>query len=108
VPSSYGGVAQRWVLIYSEQRQPQAQRTVDKQWRKRPCTCWVRINEVDLSDAVCLARTRRSAPLKRESQGLMALALPAHGHTRPPIPPSPYSTRRLQRLRLWPRRHTVE
>jgi transposase len=35
VPSSYGGVAQRWVLIYSEQRQPQAQRTVDKQWRKQ-------------------------------------------------------------------------
>jgi transposase len=35
VASSYGGVAQRWVLIYSEQRQPQAQRTVDKQWRKQ-------------------------------------------------------------------------
>lgn len=33
VASSYGGVAQRWVLIYSEQRQPQAQRTVDTQWR---------------------------------------------------------------------------
>jgi transposase len=35
VASSYGGVAQRWVLLYSEQRQPQAQRTVDKQWRKQ-------------------------------------------------------------------------
>jgi transposase len=33
--STYGGVTQRWVLIYSEQRQPQAQRTVDKQWRKQ-------------------------------------------------------------------------
>jgi transposase len=33
--STYGGVAQRWVLIYSEQRQPQAQRPVDKQWRKQ-------------------------------------------------------------------------
>jgi transposase len=32
VPSSSGGVAQRWVLIHSEPRQPQAQRTVDKQW----------------------------------------------------------------------------
>jgi transposase len=31
--STYGGVAQRWVLIYSEPRQPQAQRTVDKQLR---------------------------------------------------------------------------
>jgi transposase len=35
VHSTYGGVAQRWVLVYSEQRQPQAQRTVDKQWLKR-------------------------------------------------------------------------
>jgi transposase len=34
VTSTYGGVAQRWVLIYSEQRQRQAQRTVDKQWLK--------------------------------------------------------------------------
>ena len=33
VRSSYGGIEQRWVLIYSEQRQPQAQRTVDRQWR---------------------------------------------------------------------------
>jgi transposase len=33
VPSSYGGIEQRWVLISSEQRQPQAQRTVDRQWR---------------------------------------------------------------------------
>jgi transposase len=34
VPSSYGDVAQRWVLIHSELRQAQAQRTVNKQWRK--------------------------------------------------------------------------
>jgi transposase len=33
--STYGGVAQRWVLIYSEPRQPQAQRSVDKQLRKQ-------------------------------------------------------------------------
>ena len=33
--SHYGGVAQRWVLIYSEHRQSQAQRTVDKQWLKQ-------------------------------------------------------------------------
>jgi hypothetical protein len=26
-------VAQRWLLIYSEHRRPQAQRTVDTQWR---------------------------------------------------------------------------
>src|SRR5919201_3301687 len=35
VPSSDGGVEQRWVLIHSEPRQPQAQRTVDKQWLKQ-------------------------------------------------------------------------
>ena len=33
--STYGGVAQRWVLLYSEQRQPHAPRTVDKQWRQQ-------------------------------------------------------------------------
>jgi transposase len=33
--SSYGGVAQRWLLMYSEHRRPQAQRTVDKQWLKQ-------------------------------------------------------------------------
>jgi len=32
VASSYGGVDQRWLLLYSEPRQPQAQRTVDKRW----------------------------------------------------------------------------
>jgi transposase len=35
VASSDGGVAQRGVLFYAAQRQPQAQRTVDKQWRQQ-------------------------------------------------------------------------
>jgi transposase len=35
VHSTYGGVAQRWALIYSELRQPQAQRTADKQWSQQ-------------------------------------------------------------------------
>jgi transposase len=35
LPSSYGGVPQRWVLIYSKPRQPQAQRAVDKQVRQQ-------------------------------------------------------------------------
>jgi transposase len=34
VRSSYGGVEQRWVLIHSEPRPPQARRTVDKQLLK--------------------------------------------------------------------------
>jgi len=33
--STYGGVTQRWVLIYSKARQAQAQRTVDKQLRQQ-------------------------------------------------------------------------
>jgi transposase len=33
--STYGGVEQRWLLMYSEPRQPPAQRTVDKQWRRQ-------------------------------------------------------------------------
>jgi transposase len=33
--STYGGVEQRWVLIYSEPRQAPAQRTVDKQLRQQ-------------------------------------------------------------------------
>jgi transposase len=32
---TYGSVPQRWVLIYSEHRRPQAQRTVDKHWLKQ-------------------------------------------------------------------------
>ena len=35
VPSSSGGVEQRGVLIHSAPRQPQAQRTSDKQWLKQ-------------------------------------------------------------------------
>ena len=33
--STYGGVAQRWMLLSSEPRRPQAQRTVDKQRLQR-------------------------------------------------------------------------
>lgn len=35
VTSTYGGIAQRWVLVYSEHRRAQAQRTVDKQLLKQ-------------------------------------------------------------------------
>jgi transposase len=46
---TYGGVAQRWVRIYAEQRPPQAQRTVDKQWRKQ--------SEHDVKACTTLCRT---------------------------------------------------
>ncbi len=32
--STYGGVAQRWLLVESQPRRPQAQRTVNKRWLK--------------------------------------------------------------------------
>ncbi len=35
LPSTYGGVAQRWMRIHSAPRQPQAQRTVDKHLRQQ-------------------------------------------------------------------------
>src|ERR671922_2777144 len=35
LPAVYGGVQQRWLLIYSELRQAQAQRTVDKRLRQQ-------------------------------------------------------------------------
>jgi transposase len=33
--STYGGIEQRWLLIYSEPRQAHAHHAVDKQWRKQ-------------------------------------------------------------------------
>jgi transposase len=33
--STYGGIEQRWVLIYSESRRAQAHRAVDQQWRQQ-------------------------------------------------------------------------
>ena len=33
--ATYGGIEQRWVLIYSESRRAQAHRAVDKQWRQQ-------------------------------------------------------------------------
>jgi hypothetical protein len=35
LPSTDGGVQQRWGLIHSEPRQAHAQRTVDQQWRQQ-------------------------------------------------------------------------
>ena len=33
--ATYGGIEQRWVLLYSESRRAQAHRAVDKQWRQQ-------------------------------------------------------------------------
>ena len=47
--STYGGVAQRWALIYSALRQPQAQRTADTQWQTQSAQ--------DLTACTTLCRT---------------------------------------------------
>jgi transposase len=47
--STYGGVVQRWVLISSAHRLPQAQRTVDKQLLK--------LSEQEVKACKCLCRT---------------------------------------------------
>jgi transposase len=49
LPSTYGGVQQRWMLIASEHRSAQAQRTVDKQLRKH--------SEQDVKEFKQLCRT---------------------------------------------------
>ena len=48
------------------------------------CIGWVWIHAMAFSHAVCLAPTRRAVALLRESQGLIALALPVHGDTQTP------------------------
>jgi transposase len=65
--STYGGVAQRWVLIYSEPRQPQAQRTADKQWRKQ--------SDQDLKAFQKLCHTAFAC----EADALQALSACEHG-----------------------------
>jgi len=68
--STYGGVAQRWMLISSEHRRPQAQRTVDKHWLKQ--------SEVDAKAFQKLCRTAFAC----EADAQQALATFTHGlHT---------------------------
>jgi transposase len=65
--STYGGVAQRWALIDSEPRQPQAQRTADKQWRKQ--------SDQDLKAFQKLCHTAFAC----EADALQALSACEHG-----------------------------
>jgi transposase len=60
--STYGGVAQRWVLVDSEHRHAQAQHTVDKQLRKQ--------GQRDV--AACQQRSRRTFACEAEAQQALA------------------------------------
>jgi transposase len=97
VPSTYGGVEQRWVLIHSEPRQPQAQRTVDKQLRlhsEQEVKAWKKLCGTPFA---CEADARQA--LAVFEQGLQATVLHSstvhatprygtRGRPRPSAPPA--------------------
>lgn len=60
VPSTYGGVAQRWVLIYSEPRQAQARHTVEKQLRKQSDTEVKAFKQLCSTSFACEADARQA------------------------------------------------
>jgi transposase len=60
VPSTYGGVAQRWVLIYSEPRQAQARRTVEKHLRKQSDTEVKAFKQLCSTSFACEADARQA------------------------------------------------
>lgn len=68
--STYGGVAQRWMLIYSEQRRPQAQHAVDKQWLKQSTREMNAFNKLQRVEFACEADAQQA--LTRFEQGLQA------------------------------------
>lgn len=65
--SHYGGVAPRWMVIYSAHRRPQAQRTVDNTWRKQSA-----------AEAQALQQLGRTA-FACEADAQQALAAFTHG-----------------------------
>jgi transposase len=73
--STYGGIAQRWVLIYSESRQPQAQRTVDKQLRQQSDEEVKALKKLCRSTFACEADARQA--LATFEQDLQATCLSA-------------------------------
>jgi transposase len=80
--STYGGVAQRWVLYYSAHRRPQAQRRVDKHWRKQSEAEAKAFQKLCRTACACAADAQQAlAPF---AHGLQATAL--HESTLHPKP----------------------
>ena len=73
VSSTYGGVAQRWMLIYSEQRHAQAQQAVDKQWLKQSTQELKAFKKLTRLEFVCEADAAQA--LSRFEQGLQATSV---------------------------------
>lgn len=73
VPATYGGVAQRWLLIYSEQRRAHAQRAVDKQWLKQSTQELKTFKKLTRVEFACEADAHQA--LSRFEQGLQATSV---------------------------------
>jgi transposase len=73
--STYGGMAQRWVLIDAEPRQPQAQRTVDRQLRQRRDAEVKALKKLCRSTLACEADARQARAIF--AQDLQATCLSA-------------------------------
>src|SRR5215475_7870779 len=58
--STDGGIEQRWVLMYSEPRQPQAQRTIDRQLRQQSDAEVKALKKLCSSTFACEADTRQA------------------------------------------------
>ena len=73
--STDGGIAQRWVLIYSEPRQLQAQRTIDRQRRQQSDADVKALKKLCSSTFACEADARQA--LATFAQDLQATCLSA-------------------------------
>jgi transposase len=93
--STYGGVAQRWMLCYSAQRRPQAQRSVDKRWRKQSETEAKAFQKLCRTAFACAADAEHA--LATFAHGLQAASLhegaisarPRYGKRGRPSPDAP-------------------
>jgi transposase len=73
LPSSYGGVAQRWMLVYSGHRRVQAQRTVDKRLLKQGQREVTAFQQLCRMTFACAADAQQA--LATFTQGLQATCL---------------------------------
>jgi len=80
--STYGGVAQRWRLLYSAHRRPQAQRSVDKHWRTQSAA------EAQALQQLCRIACA-GAPDAQHALATFAHGLPATSLHECPIQPRP-------------------
>jgi transposase len=85
--STSGGVAQRWLLLYSEPRRPQAQRTVDKHLRQP------RTDEVKAFQQLCRTAFACEADA-RQALNTFAHALRATAGLEGTVPATPRDHRR--------------